>query len=145
MDKAQPKRRPWELTAFGALLKEHLHDRGLKQGELASNAGISQETLSRAIHGKQKPGADVVSKLSAALELSPEEKLRLIEAVEHDYAAPSDSLYEDFVFPAPIRTSQQRKHDDEQLRRLRLMLERIEELRTMVETLITDTRGSSRE
>jgi len=108
MHQAQPKHRPWELGAFGKLMKEHLHARGLKQGELAERAGISQETLSRAINGKQRAGAEVISKISAALDLSSHEKLRLLEAIEHDYSGVESDQAAKSADTKPGRGSAQR-------------------------------------
>jgi transcriptional regulator with XRE-family HTH domain len=119
-------------SPFASFVKHYLYVRNLKQGWLAEQVGITEESLSRIMRGHHRPNADLALAISTALELSEEEKQALLATIpqrrrgaKQETSVPSAPL-----FSAPIRVqrpqpSPQRQILDAQLRQLKQDLSEI--------------------
>lgn len=121
-------------THFASLVNRHLYDRNLKQVWLADQVGITKESLSRIMRGRHKPNADLALAISAALDLSEEEKQVLLATVpqRRRTATQETSASSNTVLPAPIRVQRPQPNPekqvlDSQLRQLRQNLSEIKQ------------------
>jgi transcriptional regulator with XRE-family HTH domain len=119
-------------SPFASFVKHYLYDRNLTQGWLATQAGITEESLSRIMRGRHRPNADLALAISEALGLSDEEKQALLATVplRQRAAKQETSSPNATVLPAPIQvqrsqSSPQRQIFDAQLRQLRQDLSEI--------------------
>jgi transcriptional regulator with XRE-family HTH domain len=113
-------------SPFASFVKHYLYDRNLKQGWLAEQVGITEESLSRIMRGRHRPNADLALAISEVFGLSEEEKQELLATIpprrrgsKQDTSAPSAT-----VLLAPIRVQRpqpnsQRQILDAQLRQLK--------------------------
>ena len=69
-------------TTFGALLRQHRLAAGLTQEQLAERAGLSVFGIQKLERGTTHPYRDTAARLTAALELAPDEAERFRAAVE---------------------------------------------------------------
>jgi transcriptional regulator with XRE-family HTH domain len=113
-------------SPFASFVKHYLYVRNLKQGWLAEQVGITEESLSRIMRGHHRPNADLALAISTALELSEEEKQALLATVppRRRGAKEGASGSNVSVLPSPIRVqrsqpSPQRQIFDAQLRQLK--------------------------
>jgi DNA-binding XRE family transcriptional regulator len=56
---------------FRTKIKKHRKDRGLSQGEMSKEIGLSQEFISHLETGRKSPSLDTVQKFCRYFELSP--------------------------------------------------------------------------
>ena len=55
---------------FSEILKEFLEEQNLTQKAFASKIGVKQSQVSEWLHGKAKPGYDILKKMSLAFNIS---------------------------------------------------------------------------
>jgi len=67
-------------TPFAVLLKERRLRVGLTQEALAERAGLSARNIQNLERGENRPLADTIARLAAALELPPDERARFAAA-----------------------------------------------------------------
>lgn len=60
-----------EVATFGSRLQEALDDANLRPVDLAKLSGIDKGLLSYYIHGKVKPGIDILKKIAETLRVNP--------------------------------------------------------------------------
>jgi transcriptional regulator with XRE-family HTH domain len=65
------------MTHIGEWLGQQLEQRAWSSSELARRAGISQSSVSNVLTGKQVPGLEFCKGVAKALDMQPEEMLRL--------------------------------------------------------------------
>jgi transcriptional regulator with XRE-family HTH domain len=113
-------------SPFASFVKHYLYVRNLKQGWLAEQVGITEESLSRIMRGRHNPNADLALAISEALGLSDEETQELLATVPSRRRAAKDATSgsSSAVLPAPFRVqrpqiSPQRQLFDAQLRQLK--------------------------
>ena len=82
-----------QITAFGRHMKQWRRQRGLSQLELAIRADVSQRYVSFIETGRSRPKANVVHKVTEALEVPIRERNVLLEAAGLAPSYPEVSLY----------------------------------------------------
>ena len=55
---------------FSEILKEFLEEHNLTQGAFANKIGVKQSQVSEWLHGKAKPGYDILKRMSIAFNVS---------------------------------------------------------------------------
>ncbi|MGL5854186.1 MAG: LexA family protein [Cetobacterium sp.] len=68
------------MNRLAIILKKLREDKGMSQAALAKKAGIASGTIGDIETGKNKSTVKTIDKIAKALELSPQEKLKLDEA-----------------------------------------------------------------
>src|SRR5437868_4971762 len=107
MSAAQP-------PAFAMLLRQYRREAGLTQEELAERAGLSARGVSDLERGlKRTPHPFTVQQLANALQLSPEERATLENAVSQRRGPPRAHAEEDAVPLRAIPTSLVGREQDE--------------------------------
>ena len=74
----------WLRIAFGQLLKVLREERGLSQAELALESELDQSFLSLMERGERQPSLSTLFAMSEALELEPDEIVRLLKGMKRE-------------------------------------------------------------